>query len=291
MPGDMKTLICCLLVFAPAATAQSGSTDGPVLASQGIEPTASFKFFVPAGSLRLIGWDRDSIVIRGHGRRKDFSFGATRQGGKLSIDEPAPGETAKPVNLVVYYPRRGTVGAKAVNADITATDVSGWFYTVSGTIRVAGSASSVEVQAMNGNIDVEAVTPWVRARTGAGHLLIRGAPQDVDASTIGGTLDIAAPTILRGRFASVTGDIRYASTPASGALFEFSNHGGGVDFLLPRAVSGRFDLSTVTGEIANGFTQVSPVAAGPHALRINLGHGDAQFTVRTFKGTIRIRPQ
>jgi hypothetical protein len=131
----------------------------------------------------------------------------------------------------------------------------------------------------------------MRARTGQGRLLIRGAVQDVDGSTIDGALDVATPTILRGRFSSVNGDIRYAGSPARGALFEFSNHAGTVDFSLPRSVSSKFELSSVTGSIENGFTQVRPASDGPHSLRLSLGRGEAQVTVRTFKGPIRLRPQ
>jgi DUF4097 and DUF4098 domain-containing protein YvlB len=188
-------------------------------------------------------------------------------------------------------PRHGSVSVKTVSADIDARDIGGWFYTVSGTIHLQGTVASAEAESMGGNIDVDLLAPWVRAKTGDGHLLVRGAPQDVDASTIGGDLDIATPTVLRGRFSSVTGDIRYATTPATGALFEFSNHSGAVDFLLPRNTSGRFDLSSVTGTIANGFAELRPAASGPHSMRLNLGHGDAQFTVRTFKGIIRLRPK
>jgi hypothetical protein len=287
----MKTLMTALLLSAPAAMAQSPATDGPVLASLALEPTASFSFFHPAGSIRLVGWDRDSIVVRGHGSRKDFFFGGSRTGGKMGVEARAAGDSSKPIHLVVYFPRRGSVNVKTATADITASDLSGRYSAVAGSVRVTGSVSSLDVETMSGNLDVQASTPWLRARTGQGHLLIRGSPQDVDASTVGGALDIATSTILRGRFASVTGDIRYAATPAPSALADFSSHGGTIDFLLPRNVSGRFDISSVTGEIANGFTQVSPAAVGPHRLRLNLGRGEAQFTVRTFKGTVRLRPE
>lgn len=286
----MKILICGLLLIAAPAFAQS-KEDGPVLAALALEPTASFKFFQPAGSIRLFGWDKDSIVVRGRGSRRDFSFGGNEKGGKLFIDDPAPGTNAKPINLVVYYPRRGSVYVKGANIDIAVTDVAGWFATVSGTISARGSASSLEVESMSGNVLLDATVPWVRVRTGQGRLLIRGAPQDVDASTVGGALEIATSSILRGRFSSVTGDIRYAATPDPGLLADFSNHAGTVDFLLPRTVSGRFDLSSVSGEIANGFTQVRPASAGPHQLRVNLGRGEARITARTFKGTIRLRPE
>jgi hypothetical protein len=285
----MKTVLCGLALVAPCAVAQSPSRDGPLLAGVALEPTASYYFFYPAGSLRLVGWDRDSMAIHGHGKRSDFHLGRSPKGGKFFI-EPAQGETSTPIDLVVYYPRRGTVSVKAASATIVASDVSGSYSTVSGTVRLTGSVSSLEAETMDGNIDLDVNTPWLRAHTSSGHLLIRGAPQDVDASTISGTLDIASSAILRGRFASVTGDIRYAATPARGALADFSGHAGTIDFLLPRNVSGRFDLSSVTGEIANGFTEARPVASGPRRLRLSLGRGDAQFTVRTFKGTIRVRP-
>lgn len=286
----MKTIIALLLV-APAALAQSPAGEGPVLASMGLEPTASFSFFHPAGSLRLIGWDRDSIVVHGRGRRGDFFFGGSRAGGKMGMDDPMPGDSSKPVDLVVYYPRRGSVVVKAATANVSVSDLSGRYSTVSGSIRITGSAASLDVETMSGNLDLQASTPWLRARTGQGRLLIRGAPQDVDVSTVGGTLDIATSTILRGRFSTVTGDVRYAASPAPGALGDFSTHSGTVDFLLPRDVSSKFDVSSVTGDIVNGFTQVKSVATGAHRLRLSLGRGEAQFTVRTFKGTVRLRPE
>ena len=130
----------------------------------------------------------------------------------------APGDTAKPVTPRRLLPATRFSDVRTAATDITASDLSGRYHAVSGSIRITGSVSSLDVETMSGNLDVQASTPWLRARTGQGRLLIRGAPQDVDASTVGGTLDIATSTILRGRFASVTGDIRYAATPAPGAL-------------------------------------------------------------------------
>jgi len=144
---------------------------------------------------------------------------------------------------------------------------------------------------MNGNLDLNVETPWMRARTGDGHLLLRGAPQDVDAATIAGTLDIATQTVLRGQFSSVSGDIHYVGSPASGGIFEFSNHSGAVDLLLPRDAAGTFALSSIVGQIENGFTNVRPAASTTHSMRLTLGRGGANVTVRNFKGAIRLRPE
>jgi hypothetical protein len=281
---------CAILACTTGALAQNTAKDGPVLAARALEPTASFTFVLPAGSIRLVGWDRDSLEIRGSMKPHSFRYGATKQGGKFFVEGDSQG-TAEPETVVVYFPRRGTVPVQTSSAEISATDLAGTFVSATGSIRIAGEASSVDVNAMSGNLDLEVSTPWLRARTGAGRLLVRGAPQDVDASTIGGALDVATPAILRGRFASVTGDIRYASTPAPASLFDFSNHSGAIDFLLPQTASARLDVSSITGAIENGFLQVRPAASGPHNLRLSLGRGESQITVRSFRGPVRLRPK
>jgi hypothetical protein len=80
-------------------------------------------------------------------------------------------------------------------------------------------------------------------------------------------------------------------SPAPGAIFEFSNHSGAVDLLLPRNASGVFALSSIVGPIENGFTAARPIASATHSMRLSLGRGGSQVTVRTFKGTIRLRSQ
>jgi hypothetical protein len=268
------------------------AADGPVLRGRSLAATAPVKMFIPSGTVRIAGWDRESLVVRGHlAKHSTLVMGGSDVSGiKLAV-EARGSEAPGPSNLVIYVPRRSQVSIKGADLNLSVTDLPGSFYTVSGAIQVRGTVSSVDAESMTGSIDLNVTTPWARVKTGQGNLLIRGAPQDVDASTIGGTLDIASSDVLRGRFASVTGDIRYAATPAPRSLFEFSSHSGMVDLLLLRDVSARLELSSVEGEIANGFTQVRPSSVTPHALRMRLGNGDAQIAVRTFRGTVRLRPR
>lgn len=284
---------------ASAQLASPSAADGMVLGARRVGPTTPLSIYNRLGSLRIVGWNRDSVEIRGKFKPPSFFFVGTSAGMKLGYDGMAMkmgvADTVGPGNvnyaLVVYVPRQSQLSVTTNAGDIDATDVSGTFHSSAGAIQLHGTASTLDVDAIAGSIDIDATASWVRARTGQGRLLIRGAVQDVDGSTIDGMLDVASPAIFRGRFSSVTGDIRYAGSPASGSLFEFSNHSGAVDFLLPRTVSSVFELSSVTGVIENGFTQVAPAAAGAHSLRLNLGRGGAQVTVRTFKGPIRLRPQ
>lgn len=297
--NSLKVALIAAALGAAPLVAQAPE-DMPVLTAKRVSPTFSMNMWNPAGHVKLIAWDRDSLVVRGRvDRSQKYFFGGDANGAKLGILSGAKvaveggpqGDDGKPCDFVVWLPRRGRLSIKTVSADIEGIDVSGSFYTVSGAIRLSGTSTSIEAESMNGNLDLGANVPWLRARTGDSHLLLRGKPQDVDAATIAGTLDIATPTVLRGQFTSVSGDIHYAGSPPTGAIFEFSNHSGSVDLLLPATAAGVFSLSSVTGSIENSFSDVRPAALSPRSLRITLGRGGASVTVRTYKGVIRLRSQ
>jgi len=283
---------CALACGAAAAGAQRGPA---VLRAQHLSATAPIKVFVPTGRLTLVTWDAESIQVLGTvGRGERLYLAGDARGVKVGIMDHADGTPVSASALTLMVPRRSQVSVKAVSAAIDAHDVSGWFYTVSGPIRLTGTASSVDVESMAGDVALDVTAPWVRARTGGGRLAIAGAPEDLDAATVRGRLDVQHAAVVRGRFASVDGDIRFDGAPPAGAVYDFSNHAGGVALVLPDSASALMDLSTIVGSIANGFTQVRP-AAGPSgaggALHLRLGSGAARVTVRTFKGTITLARQ
>lgn len=290
MRADAR-LVAAFAVFALGAAhlAAQSRTDGPLLGARSLAPDAALKVWVPGGRIRLVAWDRDSIIVRGRvASTSHFFLSGDRAGVKFGVDGADDGAASE---LVAWVPRRAMLSVKTVSASIDGTDVSGWFYTVSGSIHLAGSATSLEVESMTGSLDLDAATPWLRARTGRGHLLVRGAPQSVDASTITGTLDVIATAIARGQLGSVSGDIHYAGAPPNGAIVELSSHAGNVELLLPTSVSADFTLSTIAGSIENDFVAARRTSGDPRSLRLTLGRGGAQLSVRTYRGGIRLRRQ
>ena len=292
MRADVRilALAIALAVTARMAAQNTRPTADPVLRARALRAGAPLKMFVPSGTVQLIGWDRDSLVVRGRlpASAQLLLSGTDTAGYKLIVDQRNGGSMSAS-RLVIYMPKASQVALKTVDALSGVRDVGGWFYAVSGSYRITGTMRSVDVESMSGEIDLDAATPWARAKTGRGRLTIRGSPEDVDASTIGGTLDVATATILHGRFTAVTGDIHYAATMRERSIFEFSTHSGAIDFLLPRDVSARFELSSVEGVIDNGFAQLHPAASGVHTLQVSLGTGSSDVTVRTFKGMVRLR--
>jgi len=278
--------------FANRANNAPGARKETVLTARHMNKGASLKGFNPAGSVKLVGWNRDSIEVRGEvtPRRRYYAAGDAN-GFKVGIDDGPMNEATPHGDLTIYLPKGTQVSLKTVNGNIEADDVSGWFYTIAGSVRIGGSAKSIEVDAMRGDVDIGVTVPWLHVRAGEGHVVLHGTVTDADVSTIGGKLDITSGSIRRGQFASVAGDVRWTGPPVSGAILDFSNHTGAVEFALPRSTAATFSLSTVSGTIANGFVQVRSVSQSERSVRVTFGKGGADVAVRTFKGAIRMRPQ
>ncbi len=302
MPRDamfVRRLAGCLTIACAvalgAATPARAQASAPFLRGRHLAAQAPVKVFFPSGSIAIEAWDRDSIEARGtiaHGER--FYLAGDAHGVKVGVMDHVDGSPVRPSTLIVRVPRRSQVSVKTVGASIDARDASGWFYSVSGPIRLTGAASSLEVESMAGDVTLDVAAPWVRARTGGGRLTIAGAPEDLDAATVRGALDVGGAAVVHGRFASVDGDIRFAGAPPAGGVYEFSNHAGGVALTLPNAASALVDLSTIIGSIDNAFTEIRPVAGQGGrggTLHLQLGLGAARVTVRTFKGTITLAKQ
>lgn len=292
MRGNRRLLLASVALAAGARSPAQGPVEGSLLAARAVAPTVAIKAWSPLGSIRFVGWSKDSVVVRGTlGRGVRFRLTQDGAAIKLLAEGEGPDGTAVASNIVAWVPRRSTLSVKTVSADITAVDVGGWFYTVSGNLRLSGRARSIEAESMDGSLDLDVSCLWVRARAGSGRLLLRGEPEAADLSTISGDLSVATSFPLRGQFTSVTGDIRYAGSPPPGGIVDMSDHSGSVELLLPADASATLALTSVAGVIENGLTGARAAAAPPRSMNLDLGRGEARLTVRTFKGAIRLLPR
>jgi hypothetical protein len=284
-------LLCALALGVPVVRAQM-----PLLGARATEAKVGIKIFSPAGSVRITAWDKDSLIVRGRvARGEHFYLSGDHKGIKLGIMQHTDDAMPAPSTFEIMVPRGSSVSVKTVTADVTASGVSGWFYSVSGKLALDGTARDVDAQTIDGDIMLALTAPVVRAQTGDGKITMRGAPEDVDLSTVGGALDVETPFIVRGRFASVAGEIRFTGAPVAGGVLDFTNHSGAVVMVMPRDVAGVFELSTIMGTIANGMSAVRAINAPSgqgSSVRITLGgrEGAGRVTVRTFLGGIVLRP-
>lgn len=133
-----------------------------------VDSNVVVKVWNPSGTLKLVAWDRDSLHVEGTAPKwAQFFFSGVRGGVKFGIEEDVKGELPK-VAMTVWVPRGSRVSAKTVDATIEADNVSGYYTTVSGGMRVTGSLRELQVESLRGAIDVDVRAPWVRVMGGEG---------------------------------------------------------------------------------------------------------------------------
>jgi len=248
------------------------------------------KIWVPAGSVRLSAWDHDSLHVRGTVMGGTIYQGGARGAWKLNVESAS--EDMPTAEIDIRLPKGAQVSVKTVTASIISSDVTGWFNSVSGDVVLRGNSRRLEAETLDGDIAVEGRVPWLGARTGSGTIKIEGLFQDVRASSVSGGISILNKMVNRGRFESVTGDIRYRGHFAENAEIEFDSHGGTITLVLPSEVEGTFRLTTITGTIDNQFSSLAPVPRPEGVgqdLEFTAGASATRVVVRSFKGAIRLR--
>jgi Putative adhesin len=249
------------------------------------DSAGSVRIVNAAGRIRVIGWDVDSLSVSGRGPGRLAAAG-TASVRKLVVTGRA--------ELEVHVPRGARVWVKSASADIDVVGVDGTLdlNSVGGAIHVVGTPVDVEAETMSGPVELAGGSGRARVKTVSGDILLRGASVDLGASTLSGTIVVRAAGwqrggtgVQRGRFESVTGDVRFDGELGRGGIVEFESQSGAIALRVPRTTVADFDLLTIGGSVTNHLTAD---VADRGTLRCSTGAGGAQVTARSFKGSISL---
>ena len=285
----------CILAFTALVAVSFAPATGATQIRRGmaVDSNAVIKIWNPSGSLKLIAWNRDSLHVEGTGPKwAPFFFGGGRSGAKFGIEEEkAKGELPK-VAMVVYVPAGSRVSAKTVDATIEVDGVSGYYTTVSGSIRVTGSLRELQLESLRGASEVEVRAPWVRIMGGEGDVTIRGTIEDLAASTVAGRLTADITGASRARLETMTGTLTsHVAIEPNGSL-ELDSHAGTVELVLDPNARVDVDATSVAGKIDNQFDKrrPQPGRGGKGAsFSFATDPSGARVVVRTYKGTIVVK--
>lgn len=249
-----------------------------------------------AGTVKLIGWDRDSIAVSGtvHDTPAErFVVQRGAEGVTLGLWDTTV-ERAEPSHIEVRVPARSQVWIRTGSASVFVSGVSGGIdvTSVGGPIEIRDAPGEVFAESMTGSVILDVRTSMARAKTVTGAILVRGVIADATATSVSGNVLIEDATLDRGSFESVDGELRFVGRLRRGSTLDFVTHGGAVELLLPAASDVEFRVSTYEGGLHSEFdvpvrTSVSKIKGSERTFR--LGDGGARVNVRTFRGRVVIR--
>lgn len=304
----MRRYQCVLAVLAAgalapvSAQAQKLANRTPVDRRSAIASDASIRLAGAISSLRIVGWDRDSIEVTGTipvGWRFDggIAKGVVGLGRGAKFYVEAPSETFPTgAALEVRVPRRARIWAKSGSADYEISGVTGGLdlNIVGGSITVAGTPRELNIESMDGAVRVMAGATWLRVKTATGDVEVRGGSEDAGISTVSGTVRVTDGRYERAKLETVTGDIVYQGEIGNKGSIDLTTHSGRVDLRLPLRPDLELDAATVTGTIENSVTSSRPITGREGRgmeLGFSSGSGNTHMVVRTFKGNVTLKPR
>jgi DUF4097 and DUF4098 domain-containing protein YvlB len=292
----MKTMkrLLPLLALALAATAPFASAQSSVDQRRAAEPDGLVEIENPAGSIHVVGWDKNEVVVTGTlgARAEGLEFRGGAHRTSISVETEGNPHSVKS-DLKVQVPAgsrleiegfASTIRIEGVNGPVTAE-------TVNGTITMTGGSKEVDLQSVNGSVDVKSPATRVNAEAVNGSVTVRDASGEVDASTVNGTLTVVGGTFTRASLETVSGRIVFEGALARTASLQAESVSGSVELLLPASVSADFSISSFSGDIENELGPPPRKASrwtSEKELSFSTGSGGAKVSVETLSGSIRL---
>ena len=291
----MRTLLvlCTLLLLAEPAAAQR-----KFMGRYAVAPDVPVRIQNIAGSVRVRGWDRDSVVVAGvinEPPGQPFKVHTDPENGVKIAVWDGVSEKVPPSDFEVYVPARSQVWVRTASATISVSGVTGGVdvNSVSGRIDVSDAPRELIAESMSGALGLFANTRVLRAKTLTGAIHLRGTVTDASATTVGGDI-LVEGAMERGRFESIDGAVRFNGEVSRSAALDFINHAGPVELVLPMKSAVDVTVSTHEGTLHNEMNvpvrnMISKLKGS--AYQFSLGGGGARIDVRTFRGRVTVRPR
>ena len=242
------------------------------------------------GWIRIQSWDNPDVLVeiekRGPTRESvnALEIKSSQDGDTIEVEVLKPqiafhvmGVRVSPkASLIVWLPRRSDIKARSGDGAIDVQHVNGRIdlHTGDGNIRATDVAGDLSLNTGDGAVTADEVQGRIQVDTGDGSVNVAGSVSSVRLHTGDGSIVYRALTGTE-----MTDD------------WEITTGDGGVLIYLPTDFGAELDAHTGDGTIRNDLS-LTPGQAGevnPRTVRGRLGEGGRRLRIRTGDGGIRLR--
>jgi DUF4097 and DUF4098 domain-containing protein YvlB len=282
-----------LLCATAAANAEDVERNSPA------EPRGEVEIVNTAGEVKVLGWDKSEVQVKGTLGRNVERLELKHEGGRTSIEVIVARGAGRgsDATLMVQVPRASTLSVTTVSAEQTIKAVEGEqrLQAVSGSVSTEAYAQEIEVRTVSGDVSVQGhgATSTATVTTVSGGMRLNELAGEVSLHTVNGDLQVRMKELTRARVRSTNGrlDLQAKLTPDARVDAEAIN--GDVRLRLQGA-DAEYDVETFNGEIDNCMGQQAQRTRehGPgNALRFKQGAATARVRVKTLNGGVDLCKQ
>jgi DUF4097 and DUF4098 domain-containing protein YvlB len=194
----------------------------------------------------------------------------------------------------VSVPRGIRLRLHSVSGSVTASGSQGEVAvtTVGGAIDVTGGRRQVALESVSGSIKASQITGELRAQSVSGNVRADNVSGRLEATTVTGSIRLTGLRANDIRAETANGDIVYTGRIATGGIYDFESHSGGIRLTVPSSTAAQFRLDAFKGTVQSDFgADVAPTARSPRGGRVEFttGDGRARVMARTFSGRIVVK--
>ncbi|MBA6350481.1 DUF4097 family beta strand repeat-containing protein [Colwellia sp. BRX9-1] len=271
------------------------------------------------GNITVIGWDKNTISIKGELEDDAEGLLFKQQGSRVKIKVELEnhsnnfwGNNAKGSVLTIHMPKNIRVRFEGIASDINFENLhaSAEAKTVSGNIKAVNLSERIELISVSGDINssklsgkvsLSSVSGNIKDRQSRGRLSLRVVSGEIDAQStakevtienVSGDINIGLNDIDELTVANVSGDLSATLSLNDGGVVKMSSVSGGLALKLQKNVQASFRLSaSAGGQITNKITTQKSNKAkyGPSSkLDFETGSANANVRVNTVNGNISV---
>ena len=249
------------------------------------------------GSVEVTVWNKAKIEIKGDlgDDVEKVEISATDNGIQIRLRNQHKGHDIDDTDLYLRLPLGASIEVETISADIDVNGSVGEsivLSTVSGDVEVEASPRRLEIQSVSGEVEFAGSVSRSSVETVSGDITLRGVRGEIEISTISGDVSLIAEEVDRGRFESVSGDMKLDLTISDNGRLVSESMSGDLVLRLPEAQQAGFVIQTYSGDIRSDFGESVKVSKGPGSvLKYHEGNNGALIRLESFSGDIHIRRQ
>jgi DUF4097 and DUF4098 domain-containing protein YvlB len=285
------------MVLAGICLATVAHADQSIEQSLPNDPAGAVEITATSGEVALTAWDKNEVAVSGEiGDSEQLEL--QRRGDTVVIrivDKHGRGDSDDSSNLLVRAPAANRVGISVVSADVKVRGMVGGqrLQSVSGDIDTEVAGAGVELRSLSGAIHAQGkgLRSRLTLNTVSGDAILRNVSGEIETESVSGDIDLQIGTLDRGRFKTVSGDMRVRGALAPNARVEATSVSGDLRYSLPGAEKANALIEAFSGDIRPCYGNVKVVTAtyGPgSSWRYSPEKAAGDIQVKTLSGDIEI---